>query len=119
MPTANGSQERQRRDMGKAPRSGLGWLQGYNAMGQQDLNFLICRLEAVKQSTKPDRRPEAFFAAHSCSTGVWTITHRLFSRWQLEVTGGNPQGMALSDGGLYPALWEQRCALLVRRTQKE
>ena len=119
LPTAKGRQERHRQDTGKAPRSRFAWLQGHNATGQQDLKLLICRLETVKQSTKPDRQPEALFAACSCSTEVWAITHRLFSYWQLEVTGGNPQGMALSDEGPYPALWEQRCALLVRRTEKE
>lgn len=95
MPTTKGSQERHHhQDTGKAPRSRLGWLQGCNATGQQDLPFLICRCEAVKQSTKPDRHPGAFCAACFCSTEVQPITRRFFSCWQLEVTGGNPEGMA-------------------------
>lgn len=90
----------------KAPGSRLAWLQRYNTTEQQKLKFLICRLEAAT--------PEAIFVACSCSTEIRAINHGLLSCWQLEVTGENSQGMALSDEGLCPALWEQRCAALVR-----
>lgn len=96
--------------MRKGPRSRLAWLQRYNTTGQQDLKFLICRIEAAK--------PEAIFAACSRSTEIRAITHGLLSCWQLEVTGGNSQGMALSDEGLYPAPGQQRCAVLVRELKR-
>lgn len=53
------------------------------------------------------------FAACSCSTEIRAMTRGLLSCWQLEVAGGNSQGMALSDGGVSPAPWEQRCAVLL------